>query len=171
MSVSTHSRPKAAGSAIDRLVRPDSLFQHTAARRRLDSARRRTTKRQLFQHTAARRRLVTLLLLYMATGSVSTHSRPKAAGERTTPLIACSMFQHTAARRRLVFILSFKTEASTVSTHSRPKAAGTDDILRVRWTACFNTQPPEGGWVAFFAPVAAYADVSTHSRPKAAGLW
>ena len=35
-----------------------------------------------------------------------------------------------------------------VSTHSRPKAAG----------------------VAFFAPVAAYADVSTHSRLKAAGL-
>ena len=34
MQVSTHSRPKAAGNA-DGGIPPDSLFQHTAARRRL----------------------------------------------------------------------------------------------------------------------------------------
>ena len=55
-----------------------------------------------------------------------------------------------------------------VSTHSRLKAAG---FIYARVTIvppCFNTQPPEGGWLL---PKAAWlgADVSTHSRLKAAG--
>ena len=56
IGVSTHSRPKAAGA-----YRPERfdnlLFQHTAARRRLDHGRSRLGNHQLFQHTAARRRL------------------------------------------------------------------------------------------------------------------
>ena len=79
----------------------------------------------VFQHTAARRRL-----------------NPDMRGSATEP-----MFQHTAARRQLVSIVAICFFFRMVSTHSRPKAAG----------------------VAFFAPVAAYADVSTHSRLKAAG--
>ncbi len=55
--VSTHSRPKAAGSAGFGYFR-DSLFQHTAARRRL-----------AVSFTAC-----------LNFGEVSTHSRPKAAG-------------------------------------------------------------------------------------------
>ena len=35
--------------------------------------------------------------------TVSTHSRPKAAGVSLSSQSALSMFQHTAARRRLVF--------------------------------------------------------------------
>ena len=58
------------------------------------------------------------------------------------------LFQHTAARRRLV--LNF--------------------LYFGFYPFCFNTQPPEGGWMS--APV--WADdtplVSTHSRPKAAGV-
>ena len=34
--VSTHSRPKAAATAYDIAVSCDAMFQHTAARRRLD---------------------------------------------------------------------------------------------------------------------------------------
>ena len=34
-----------------------------------------------------------------------------------------------------------------VSTHSRPKAAGLKSGLRIRPRLCFNTQPPEGGWL------------------------
>ena len=34
---------------------------------------------------------------------------------------------------------------------------------------CFNTQPPEGGWISVEHTVQ-IANVSTHSRPKAAGL-
>ena len=55
------------------------------------------------------------------------------------------MFQHTAARRRL----------DPLDSNSR--------IL-----FCFNTQPPEGGWLAEVVRLERQA-VSTHSRPKAAG--
>ena len=34
---------------------------------------------------------------------------------------------------------------------------------------CFNTQPPEGGWVGMYRPMMAAMGVSTHSRLKAAG--
>ena len=78
-----------------------------------------------------------------------------------------------------------------VSTHSRPKAAGPVGTTSFNGAACFNSQPPEGGWsvqsiqravkrcfnsqppeggwVAKAANTAATATVSTHSRPKAAG--
>ena len=56
----------------------------------------------LFQHTAARRRLGLVQCPLMRLHQVSTHSRPKAAGNR-----------HGADGRR-----------RAVSTHSRPKAAG-----------------------------------------------
>ena len=34
---------------------------------------------------------------------------------------------------------------------------------------CFNTQPPEGGWIIVEAFFITNDDVSTRSRPKAAG--
>ena len=99
---------------------------------------------------------------------VSTHSRPKAAGE-TSRRIGCApkfqhtaarrrlgrkltqcdpgrKFQHTAARRRLVIKRLLFFSFLMVSTHSRPKAAG------------FSK-----------AAIHGYVVVSTHSRPKAAG--
>ena len=101
--------------------------------------------------------------------SVSTHSRPKAAGD------------YTAGGRLGV----------TVSTHSRPKAAGRpkrckfaaicrfntqppeggwDSLQFVKaLPAGFNTQPPEGGWRNSLSSLLRNAFVSTHSRPKAAG--
>ena len=77
---------------------------------------------------------------------VSTHSRPKAAAD----------------------INPVHGDTVTVSTHSRPKAAGYVDHL-VRRLRCFNTQPPEGGWLSQI-PKWLYRHVSTHSRPKAADL-
>ena len=56
---------------------------------------------------------------------VSTHSRLKAAGS--------SEFQTTLH--------------INVSTHSRLKAAGFKNTVRRPNTKCFNTQPPEGGWI------------------------
>ena len=78
-----------------------------------------------------------------------------------------------------------------VSTHSRPKAAGYVDFDSRSRCVCFNTQPPEGGWMLGvirqvqglkFQHTAArrrlggsavglpfFSAVSTHSRPKAAG--
>ena len=34
-----------------------------------------------------------------------------------------------------------------VSTHSRPKAAGSVENFMPSAFFCFNTQPPEGGWI------------------------
>ena len=98
--VSTHSRPKAAGSLRPLALLP-TWFQHTAARRRLDGLYRKQTacrcfntqppeggwkekfeslsQLRLFQHTAARRRLD---VKFEVGGQVNK-------------------FQHTAARRRL----------------------------------------------------------------------
>ena len=57
-----------------------------------------------------------------------------------------NVFQHTAARRRLGNTFTY---------------ISISDI-------CFNTQPPEGGWVFLYA-IRTMRAVSTHSRPKAAG--
>ena len=99
-------------------------FQHTAARRRLAKKRGKGHAEFLFQHTAARRRLVPHPDTVRLDWLVSTHSRPKAAGSTPRPSSHPRMFQHTAARRRLV-------------AQNKHKKGAT----------CFNTQPPEGGWL------------------------
>ena len=168
-------------------------FQHTAARRRLGRVFQTTfslrsfntqppeggwTTLRLpepdqtrFQHTAARRRLAAWI---------------NRRGYRLR-------FQHTAARRRLGLWLTVNTIGSAVSTHSRPKAAGFRPIRLFPARQSFNTQPPEGGWLAHIAsryerqgfntqpPEGGWQSwqddlkqgfaVSTHSRPKAAGSW
>ena len=55
-------------------------FQHTAARRRLGRAEKGGNRRTKFQHTAARRRLAASCIQSCFKSTVSTHSRPKAAG-------------------------------------------------------------------------------------------
>ena len=187
--VSTHSRPKAAGPPTVRAACM-SLFQHTAARRRLLAAYTPCLFRTgLFQHTAARRRLIPSQRLHQphrgfntqppeggwiglrrevdfrdgfntqppeggwsdveileSIFSVSTHSRPKAAGCKCARAKSITKsFQHTAARRRLPITTT---------------CCG--------WLSSFNTQPPEGGWDIEYCRVEGTM-VSTHSRPKAAG--
>ena len=145
-SVSTHSRPKAAGILVLYCIK-DLRFQHTAARRRLVENFGRINIRifcfntqppeggwfcsirfilifDLFQHTAARRRLA----------DVFAYNKWHVA------------FQHTAARRRLVKRMMEVFRIFKVSTHSRPKAAGRVTAYKSVMYASFNTQPPEGGW-------------------------
>ena len=62
--------------------------------------------------------------------SVSTHSRPKAAGGH---FFGVDMIK-------------------IVSTHSRPKAAGLATVIVAVFNSCFNTQPPEGGWIMVIEP-------------------
>ena len=122
--------------------------------------------------------------------TVSTHSRPKAAGHCVSFVRAfVAVFQHTAARRRLVFNINHLSSLQ-VSTHSRPKAAGVRRIVFCHWrlfqhtaarrrlaimptcanaSSSFNTQPPEGGWIVCTVSCKFFR-VSTHSRPKAAGI-
>ena len=165
--VSTHSRPKAAGSLCTSSL-ACIMFQHTAARRRLAHDKRNL----LVGH------------------HVSTHSRPKAAGPDTalsapyTPVSTHS--RPKAAGDKKAFGVYKSAE---VSTHSRPKAAG---YLYLRYTITvefqhtaarrrleavgrhlplleqrFNTQPPEGGWA--FATMTVFAAVCFNTQPPEGG--
>ena len=78
--VSTHSRPKAAGGSKQEMQVFDIPFQHTAARRRLGWTSTEWFFGDWFQHTAARRRLARNPSKKRTAKTVSTHSRPKAAG-------------------------------------------------------------------------------------------
>ena len=127
-AVSTHSRPKAAGFSctgsfcsfscfntqppeggwwqVWLLPLSYTVFQHTAARRRLAHYFVGITGTFCeFQHTAARRRLECRKYCSKAL-LVSTHSRPKAAG----------------------YCVNNKSNSTLVSTHSRPKAAGRSTV-------------------------------------------
>ena len=145
-NVSTHSRPKAAGRPI-KLCNKQDVFQHTAARRRLDTTMPTNTSADVFQHTAARRRLDIQTVLDSYDLSVSTHSRPKAAGSFNKLGVKIKDVS-THSRPKAAGAIAFRRhEQSEVSTHSRPKAAGnlSETISRLN-------------------------EVSTHSRPKAAGF-
>ena len=96
----TAARRRLALLEIDQAVK--YVFQHTAARRRLVAMMLANEAKAEFQHTAARRRLVRYRNTALKRSSVSTHSRPKAAGS--------------------VHLMTYVRFA--VSTHSRPKAAG-----------------------------------------------
>ena len=79
---------------------------------------------------------------------VSTHSRPKAAGPASaySPNRHCG-FQHTAARRRL----GLRSIAGVAISRFQHTAARRrlDSISAVNtFDKSFNTQPPEGGWTS-----------------------
>ena len=204
LPVSTHSRPKAAGFIQAAFVFTGGFntqppeggwtltvctnitsvwFQHTAARRRLANSLALSSSGKMFQHTAARRRLETQHNQSLFQYSVSTHSRPKAAGMPDSPfgngdgvsthsrpkaaglvgllgLAGIPVSTHSrpkAAGREAYNRFFFKC----VSTHSRPKAAGSV-FVRIPSTAWrFNTQPPEGGWNRFCPVCAGYGCFNT----------
>ena len=123
--VSTHSRPKAAEELQDELERKDK---------------------------------------------VSTHSRPKAAVPRYRlgkPSILCFntqppeggcppialgaleqlLFQHTAARRRLAYP-DEEADADEMFQHTAARRRLAPALILTTPSVCFNTQPPEGGWLS-----------------------
>ena len=108
--------------------------------------RHKTKASKPFQLTAARRRLDSDQATPLSEVTVSTHSRPKAAGTFITD-----------SKGRLI-----------VSTHSRPKAAGCS-VLSTPDSDLVSThsRPKAAGCLKWSSNVLEY--VSTHSRPKAAG--
>ena len=122
-SVSTHSRPKAAGSAMMVFKTVNSMFQHTAARRRLGLSSTQKFQHLGFQHTAARRRLARKAGIFSSFHGFNTQPPEGGWSPKRPTKSAGMLFQHTAARRRLAASLFYQ-----------PLLKG------------FNTQPPEGGW-------------------------
>ena len=106
------------------ISRTSQLFQHTATRRWLRLMPWVLSANVMFQHTAAQRRLQAHRTCGRFDCIVSTHSRPKAAatGSAWTRRLSAK-FQHTAARRRLPLQNIRIFEIFLVSTHSRAEAA------------------------------------------------
>ena len=146
-TVSTHSRLKAAGSRLGQNRKQRAVSTHSrlkAAGRypsglRLESSRFNTQPPEggWLRDDYIRNQAIL----------VSTHSRLKAAGKMPTNCI----YSHTvsthsrlkaAGAERPKFVLH-----EAVSTHSRLKAAGCCCTRRICGCLCFNTQPPEGGWL------------------------
>ena len=81
----------------------------------------------MFQLTAARRRL----------------------DECASPPNYANMFQLTAARRRLVLVVWAGIELISFQLTAARRRLGFVSHFAVQVAACFNSQPPEGGWAAF----------------------
>ena len=165
-SVSTHSRPKAAALRL-RAARMVGWFQHTAARRRLLHRSGGNVFIGMVSTHSRPKAAVCAFFGVLVSMTVSTHSRPKAAARSTGHNRPSRVFQHTAARRRLVTADS-SYQSHAVFQHTAARRRLTITIRRTKTRGSFNTQPPEGGWIAYdFLRLA--SNVSTHSRPKAAG--
>ena len=77
---------------------------------------------------------------------VSTHSRLKAAG--SLRIVAAHILKvSTHSRLKAAGLTRVQIGLfMSVSTHSRLKAAGVYGLTAF-FMCCFNTQPPEGGWL------------------------
>ena len=123
-------------------------FQLTAARRRLG---KETSCKCKFKavSTHSRPKAAGFTTINNAAGQpVSTHSRPKAAGDiqwdfYITMIVSTHSRPKAAGTSRVVAMI-----LDNVSTHSRPKAAGNRPAQAPHHPVRFNSQPPEGGWVA-----------------------
>ena len=145
--VSTHSRPKAAGTG-----------------------RRRFCRGRLFQHTAARRRLAGYDQSFGWEQYVSTHSRPKAAGCRYARFSNRADVSTHSRPKAAGSGAAQDPMQGWVSTHSRPKAAGEYDQLTVHGKFWFQHTAARRRLGCRNMPAPLQAPVSTHSRPKAAGI-
>ena len=167
--VSTHSRPKAAGNSSAWAMFIPRSFNTQPPEGGWSDSKSSSLKVDLFQHTAARRRLGNLSRLRCRIGSfntqppeggwpnlylnvnslcfVSTHSRPKAAGFKDLKCRSFGLsFQHTAARRRLVTPFRLNIRRGGCFNTQPPEGGWVDASVKAGNTVCFNTQPPEGGW-------------------------
>ena len=147
--VSTHSRPKAAGQ--QRLLRSLAATVSTHSRPKAAGICKNPLRRYY---------------------DVSTHSRPKAAGSALKSFRRFLIwFQHTAARRRLALLQKeIFHDYQFQHTAARRRLELTGSIMK-KFLKSFNTQPPEGGWYDSTGLLGCHQTVSTHSRPKAAGFF
>ena len=147
-SSSFNTQPPEGGWIRRHIFAPvEHLFQHTAARRRLEAVAEKAVNGFMFQHTAARRRL-------------------EAVAEKA---VNGFMFQHTAARRRLGYFHVRCYRVACFNTQP-PEGGWYKNWSETKGSGGFNTQPPEGGWCTGGFSREMTKEVSTHSRPKAAGL-
>ena len=122
----------------------------------------------LFQHTAARRRLEFIAAECDSTLDVSTHSRPKAAGQANGITISRQAGFNTQPPEGGWLTAHQNQRRCYVSTHSRPKAAGGYKTL-ADFERLFQHTAARRRLGHDLVTHWAVTAVSTHSRPKAAG--
>ena len=122
------------------------MFQHTAARRRLEAIQDRQCRPVCFNTQPPEGGWQRFVGNFLQAHGFNTQPPEGGWADGAKAMVYDILFQHTAARRRLA---SFYNKSSI-------KLLG------------FNTQPPEGGWLKNDSKLR-IAYVSTHSRPKAAG--
>ena len=161
--VSTHSRPKAAGFMCIVFYTVNPVFQHTAARRRLDRLCRLESATKSFNTQPPEggwERYEKYVIDYDG-----FNTQPPEGGWSAMMVFRTvnSMFQHTAARRRLGFIPD--TLAFWHGFNTQPPEGGWQRcVYTVCRRQCFNTQPPEGGWPS---PSNEWTEVSTFQHTAA----
>ena len=125
-SVSTHSHPKVAGTALILNWRREAVSTHSHPKVAGLGVSGWPKWSASFQHTATRRWLGVHGRKIRSDGRFNT--QPPEGGWLCARL----------PRR--------ESGPCNVSTHSHPKVAGCRMTRRCAATGCFNTQPPEGGW-------------------------
>ena len=152
MIVSTHSRPKAAGTSGCPLPSTHRSFNTQPPEGGwLDHD---DGFIQVLVSTHSRPKAAGQRRCYaFGRRPVSTHSRPKAAGtDPSTSSGICYPFQHTAARRRLVWRASMRRPAMRWFQHTAARRRLVRRLRPLNLLPRFNTQPPEGGWSLWNSP-------------------
>ena len=123
-------------------------------------------RKRLFQHTAARRRLGPTVALIQ----LSFNTQPPEGGWRQTATAAAlqTLFQHTAARRRLGVILFCRVWGRLFQhTAARRRLVILIHYKSGQGDVCFNTQPPEGGWLSLRGRL--FLEYSFNTQPPEGG--
>ena len=154
-------------------------------------SRTHTYIEEKFQHAAARRRLGRYLPMPKKWTTVSTRSRPKAAGATKHHTLHSKTVSTRSRPKAAGIVLGCVLKSSSVSTRSRPKAAG-KRMVNINFDKLVSTRsrPKAAGSVPVFRSLISYRfqhaaarrrldklalvysslnHVSTRSRPKAAG--
>ena len=125
----------------------DPVFQHTAARRRLEAYSAKLAEVSAVSTHSRPKAAGKSTLAFRRDWLVSTHSRPKAAVLRPEPARTEVLFQHTAARRRLVSKSILPKADVMLFQHTAARRRLSWLIRSAGKRQGFNTQPPEGGWL------------------------
>ena len=144
--VSTHSRPKAAGSSAITVLSCKKCFNTQPPEGGWKFAVSGVSANDCFNTQPPEGGWIVHTVTNASNSGFNTQP-PEGGWAVNADGFRAVVFQHTAARRRLEHHQLLATTGAGVSTHSRPKAAG----------SVSSTAEIDG-------------TVSTHSRPKAAGL-
>ena len=168
LSVSTHSRLKAAGHASATAGLEVTVSTHSRLKAAGCLRQTHPLLPQRFNTQPPEGGWVRLLILLEKLLSFNT--QPPEGGWPCQPHDAAQRLAvSTHSRLKAAGFISSSSDTPTMRFNTQPPEGGWFTIKSKSFTLIgFNTQPPEGGW-QFFLTLYKLPQVSTHSRLKAAG--